>query len=87
MTFACEDATSIEGGGGETPWDTFDVVYLAALVGMRSCEKVGVLRGLRRRVREGCLVVVRSARGVRGVLYPVSLLRGCLCVMGWGYGG
>lgn len=72
MTFSCEDATRVEGGGGAAEWSSFDVVFLAALVGMRSCEKVEVLRGLRRRLRVGCLVVVRSARGLRGVLYPVS---------------
>jgi nicotianamine synthase len=72
MTFSCEDATRVEGGIGAMQWSSFDVVFLAALVGMRSCEKVEVLRGLRRRLRVGCLVVVRSARGLRGVLYPVS---------------
>jgi nicotianamine synthase len=70
MTFACEDAT--DASGGQTDWDALDVVFLAALVGMQSSEKVGVLRGLRQRLRVGTLVVCRSARGMRGVLYPVS---------------
>ncbi|KAF2439707.1 Nicotianamine synthase [Karstenula rhodostoma CBS 690.94] len=69
MTFACEDAA--DASGGRTDWEAFDVVFLAALVGMRSPEKVGVLRGLRGRLRVGTVVVCRSARGMRGVLYPV----------------
>ncbi|KAF9732717.1 nicotianamine synthase [Paraphaeosphaeria minitans] len=68
-TFACEDAT--DAAGGRTRWEEFDVVFLAALVGMRSSEKVGVLRGLRARLRVGTVVVCRSARGMRRVLYPV----------------
>jgi len=67
MSFACEDA----GAGGESHWDDFDVVFLAALVGMTSEEKLGILRVLAGRLRAGCLVVCRSARGMRGVLYPV----------------
>ncbi|KAJ4299519.1 hypothetical protein N0V90_004764 [Kalmusia sp. IMI 367209] len=69
MTFSCEDATETE--KGTTDWAALDVVFLAALVGMRSTEKVGVLRGLARRLRPGTVVVCRSARGMRGVLYPV----------------
>lgn len=69
MTFSCEDA--IDASTGNTDWQNLDVVFLAALVGMRSSEKVGVLRGLRNRLRAGTLVVCRSARGMRGVLYPV----------------
>lgn len=69
MTFACEDAT--DASGGRTDWEGLDVVFLAALVGMRSSEKVGVLRGLRERLKVGTVVVCRSARGMRGVLYPV----------------
>jgi nicotianamine synthase len=70
MTFACEDATNAS--GERTYWEAFDVVFLAALVGLQSSEKVGVLRVLRQRLRVGTLVVCRSARGMRGVLYPVS---------------
>jgi nicotianamine synthase len=76
MTFACEDAgdssTIKDEEGNVTCWSGFDVVFLAALVGMTSDEKMQILRGLVERMRSGCLVVCRSARGMRGVLYPVS---------------
>jgi nicotianamine synthase len=72
MTFACEDA-SCDGRSG-TNWENFDIVFLAALVGMTNKEKMGILRGLVGKLRRGCLVVCRSARGLRAVLYPVSKL-------------
>ena len=88
QSFTCDDATRI--GGDEecagVPWGELDVVFLAALVGMRSADKMGVLKGLRGRVREGCVVVVRSARGVRGVVYPVSSFSVLLGCERWGVG-
>ncbi|KAF2186685.1 Nicotianamine synthase [Zopfia rhizophila CBS 207.26] len=58
------------GAGKHLSWKDFDVVFLAALVGMDSAEKINILRPLVRRLRKGCLVVCRSAWGLRGVLYP-----------------
>jgi nicotianamine synthase len=69
MTFACEDA-HVQCVGG-TDWKTFDVVFLAALVGMTSDEKKSILQGLGGKLKKGCLIVCRSARGLRSVLYPV----------------
>ncbi|KAK7190500.1 nicotianamine synthase [Paraphaeosphaeria sporulosa] len=74
MTFSCEDAANATDGC--VAWETLDVVFLAALVGMQSSEKIGVLRGLRQRLKVGTVVVCRSARGIRGVLYPVLELSG-----------
>ncbi|KAJ3283429.1 putative 26S proteasome regulatory subunit [Borealophlyctis nickersoniae] len=51
----------------------FDVVYLAALVGLNAEEKRSVVERVAKGMRKGACVVVRSAWGVRGVLYPVSL--------------
>jgi nicotianamine synthase len=76
MRFACEDVSAPTGA-----WDGFKVVFLAALVGMSAGEKIAVLKGLAGKLGPGTLVVARSARGLRGVLYPVSGLR---CEEGWG---
>lgn len=61
-------------GEEEIDWETFDVVFLAALVGMSSADKVGILAWLKRRLRKGSLIVARSAWGLRAVLYPVSII-------------
>lgn len=50
----------------------FDVVFLAALVGTSAREKEDVVVAVARRMRSGALMVVRSAHGLRTVLYPVS---------------
>jgi len=49
----------------------FDVVYLAALVGTSGPEKRQILRDLVSKMKPGALVVVRSAWGLRGLIYPV----------------
>jgi hypothetical protein len=51
---------------------SFDVVCLAALVGMDVPEKRGILISVSARMREGALLCVRSAVGLRSLLYPVS---------------
>jgi nicotianamine synthase len=51
-------------------------VFLAALVGMDNETKMGILGSLARKLKRGTLVVARSARGLRSVLYPVRLLYG-----------
>ncbi|KAI0139687.1 Nicotianamine synthase [Pestalotiopsis sp. NC0098] len=48
----------------------FDVVFLAALVGTSAREKEDVVVAVARRMRSGALMVVRSAHGLRTVLYP-----------------
>jgi nicotianamine synthase len=70
MTSSCEDATS---EAEASNWEQFNVVFLAALVGMTSAEKMRILGGLARKLKSGCLLVCRSARGMREVLYPVRL--------------
>ncbi|KAH9862771.1 hypothetical protein J1614_010864 [Plenodomus biglobosus] len=73
MTFGCADVSGEGSSDGEekTDWHAFDVVFLAALVGLESHAKIGILEGLARKVRPGTLVVARSAKGLRSVLYPV----------------
>jgi nicotianamine synthase len=65
MTFLHHDASS--------PLDlkSFDVVYLAALVGLSQEEKEGILEEVVGGMKEGSLVVIRTAWGLRGLLYPV----------------
>lgn len=82
MTFSCEDV-SVDGNGsgtvesGSSMWQTFDVVFLAALVGMDAASKLAILSSMVQRVRPGTLVVARSAQGLRSVLYPIfDLLEG-----------
>lgn len=47
-----------------------DVVVLAALVGADAAEKRGVLRALHATMRPGSVLVMRSAHGLRTLLYP-----------------
>ncbi|PKI32022.1 nicotianamine synthase-like [Punica granatum] len=57
----------------------YDVVFLAALVGMAEEEKVRVIAHLANHMAPGAILVVRSAHGARAFLYPVidpSDLRG-----------
>ena len=49
----------------------YDVVFLAALVGMASEEKAGAIAHLGKRMKDGAALVVRSAHGARAFLYPV----------------
>jgi nicotianamine synthase len=66
MAFRCSDASSV------VDLHTFDVVFLAALVGVAQREKEDIIVSVARRMREGALMVVRSAHGLRTLLYPVS---------------
>lgn len=70
MSFACTDVSAEDHEG--TMWADFDVIFLAALVGMDTSSKLAILEGLVRKLKPGALVVARSAKGLRGVLYPVS---------------
>ncbi|KAH6666820.1 Nicotianamine synthase protein-domain-containing protein [Halenospora varia] len=66
MKFLQADATNLPEG----LLKVYDVVFLAALVGNGQEEKEAVLRKVVGELKEGTLVVVRSVRGLRGVLYP-----------------
>ncbi|KAI8932306.1 hypothetical protein NX059_010502 [Plenodomus lindquistii] len=75
MSFACED---VKDGGMQgknskerTDWQSFDVVFLAALVGMTSHQKIAILETLARKFKPGTVIIARSAKGLRSVLYPV----------------
>ena len=79
MRFVCEDVSlendthgKIIGPASKKEWMDAEVVFLAALVGMDTASKSRILRALAKGLRPGTLIVVRSARGLRGVLYPVS---------------
>jgi hypothetical protein len=65
MEFICAEATSPTKDLAE-----FDVVYLAALVGISQAEKEGIMLQVVDRMRPGALLVVRSAWGLRTCLYP-----------------
>ncbi|XP_062081845.1 nicotianamine synthase-like [Humulus lupulus] len=49
----------------------YDVVFLAALVGMDKEEKVKVIEHLDKYMAPGSLLMLRSAHGARAFLYPV----------------
>lgn len=63
-----------QGSTRKTQWKEMDVVFLAALVGIDTEAKLSILESLARKMRPGALVVARSARGLRTVLYPVSCI-------------
>jgi nicotianamine synthase len=50
---------------------SYDVIFLAALVGTNKDEKEEVIDHLNRYMSVGSVLVVRSAHGARGFLYPV----------------
>lgn len=64
----------IEADSSEISLEGYDVVYLAALVGNTQREKEDLLKSVVARMRKGSLVVVRSADGLRRLLYPVNAL-------------
>ncbi|CAK7329226.1 unnamed protein product [Dovyalis caffra] len=49
----------------------YDCIFLAALVGMSKVHKVKVLGHIRKYMKEGGVLLVRSAKGARAFLYPV----------------
>ncbi|CAA7406094.1 unnamed protein product [Spirodela intermedia] len=53
------------------PLREYDVVFLAALVGMDQQEKERVVEHLARYMAAGATLMLRSAHGARGFLYPV----------------
>lgn len=72
MTFACEDVNLDLPPSTSTIWKEFQIVFLAALVGMDTQTKLSILSSLSRKLSPGTLVIARSAQGMRSVLYPVS---------------
>jgi nicotianamine synthase len=50
----------------------FDIVYLAALVGKNLAEKKLCMKSVASRMRKDALLCVRSAAGLRALLYPVG---------------
>ncbi|KVD98146.1 nicotianamine synthase-like [Cynara cardunculus var. scolymus] len=49
----------------------YDVIFLAALVGMHINEKVKVVQHLAKYMEPGSILMLRSAHGARAFLYPV----------------
>ena len=66
MSFHTADVADLAGELGE-----YDVVFLAALVGMAAEDKAKVIAHLGAHMADGAALVVRSAHGARGFLYPI----------------
>lgn len=69
MNFHCADAKS-----KSLDLYDFDVVYLAALVGINNEQKNNTVLEVITRMRPGALLMLRSAHSLRGLMYPVSPL-------------
>ncbi|KAK4188085.1 putative nicotianamine synthase [Podospora australis] len=67
MEFICAEATS---ASDKKDLAEFDVVYMAALVGVTQAEKEKIMLEVVGRMRKGALLVVRSSWGLRTCLYP-----------------
>ncbi|KAH8675914.1 Nicotianamine synthase [Xylariales sp. PMI_506] len=68
MQFECADAVAAASATADLIG--FQVVYLAALVGVTQREKEAIVLQLAKRMRRGALLVIRSAWGLRTILYP-----------------
>ncbi|KAL6901958.1 hypothetical protein ACP4OV_004834 [Aristida adscensionis] len=66
MSFHTADVASVTEELGR-----YDVVFLAALVGMATEDKAKVVAHLGRHMADGAALVARSAHGARGFLYPI----------------
>ncbi|KAL6001928.1 hypothetical protein ACLOJK_040492 [Asimina triloba] len=66
MKFKTSDVMDVREELGE-----FDCIFLAALVGMRKEEKVRIVEHIRKYMKSGGILLVRSANGARGFLYPI----------------
>ncbi|KAG8369082.1 hypothetical protein BUALT_Bualt15G0113200 [Buddleja alternifolia] len=67
MTFYTNNIMNVS---GEALKD-YDVVFLAALVGMGIEEKMSVVEYLEKHMAPGAILMLRSAHGARAFLYPV----------------
>ncbi|KAK3325917.1 Nicotianamine synthase [Apodospora peruviana] len=65
MEFACDKA-----GSSDLDLQDFDVVYVAALVGISQDDKESIVVDVANTMRPGALLVVRSTLGLRTCLYP-----------------
>lgn len=66
MKFVTKDVMEVREKLGE-----YDCIFLAALVGMNREEKLKILGHVRKYMKEGSILLVRSAKGARAFLYPV----------------
>ncbi|KAF7822523.1 nicotianamine synthase-like [Senna tora] len=66
MKFETKDIMEVREKLGE-----YDCIFLAALVGMSRDAKVKILGHLRKYMKEGGVLLVRSAKGARAFLYPI----------------
>lgn len=71
MCFRCAEACD------DLDLVSFDVVFLAALVGHCGQHKLYILSKKVKRMRPGALVVLRSAHSLRRLVYPVSICLKC----------
>ncbi|GFZ07221.1 nicotianamine synthase 3 [Actinidia rufa] len=63
--------TSECNGGYKSELKEYEVVFLAALVGMAKEEKKGFIDHLAKYMAPGAILMLRSAHGARAFLYPV----------------
>ncbi|XVF34239.1 hypothetical protein REPUB_Repub18cG0042400 [Reevesia pubescens] len=66
MKFVTRDIMEVREKLGE-----YDCIFLAALVGMSKEEKLKIVGHVRKYMKEGGFLLVRSANGARAFLYPV----------------
>ncbi len=68
-----EGMSFLLGSAGSESCDlrSFDVVYLAALVGETQTEKEDLLCNVAAKMQEGALIIMRTSWGLRSCLYPV----------------
>ncbi|KAA8535575.1 hypothetical protein F0562_030578 [Nyssa sinensis] len=66
MKFKTSDIMEVREQLGE-----YECIFLAALVGMNKEEKVKIIAHIRKYMKEGGVLLVRSAKGARAFLYPV----------------
>ncbi|KAI3445416.1 hypothetical protein Pfo_002081 [Paulownia fortunei] len=67
MAFYTNDIMNVSGAALKD----YDVVFLAALVGMEIEEKMHVIEHLAKNMAPGAILMLRSAHGARAFLYPV----------------
>ncbi|GAU19080.1 hypothetical protein TSUD_99420 [Trifolium subterraneum] len=66
MKFVTQDIMKVKERLGQ-----YDCIFLAALVGMSRGEKMKVLGHIRKYMKEGGVLLIRSAKGSRAFLYPI----------------
>ncbi|CAO2832541.1 unnamed protein product [Amaranthus hypochondriacus] len=67
MKFHTKDVMSV----GKEELKEYDVVFLAALVGMNTEDKIKIIHHLSKNMAQGTTLMVRSAHGARAFLYPI----------------